>query len=200
MINHLKMRQTNRKFLIYDAIAAIVIIALIYFLGIPIYNNLTRQAPSDNPIEAAASIAVSTVALVAIGLTPAQVVALVDGKIEEPPETTPNALNRGISGALTSMAWSLTPGTPWRYTVHAALISNPGGAAPPLSVCVTADAGSVRDHIWTATTGHIYYSSVLSNQPEWTGNVFTGNFVSGMTLTKGGACNADGSAATVPPA
>jgi type IV pilus assembly protein PilA len=183
-------------FTLIELMVVVAIIGILASIGIPVFMNFVKQAQTSDPIQNAASLASSVSGLLGVGMSVANVVSAVDGKVEDPTEATGGTHN--ISSALAAMAWTPSSGTTWEYTVS---VKASTSTTPPVYVCVTAQAGSVTGTTWTATnasSGYIYYSSVPSTQPGWTGNTFTGTYLSSTTaLTAGGGCSAAGKAVAV---
>jgi len=191
---NLRKRRKQRGFTLIELMVVVAIIGILASIGIPVFMNFVKQAQTTDPIQNAASISASVAGMLGVGQTPAQVVAAVNTKVEDPVETGTNGKHE-ISKALSAMAFSLSSGTTWEYTAHAT-VNAVAGASPPVFVCVTAEAGTVVGGNWaTANTGKVYFSSVPSAIASWTGNTFTGLYVAGTALVAGGACNADGTAA-----
>ena len=183
-----RKQSSQGGFTLIELMVVVAIIGILASIGIPVFQNFVKQAQTTDPTQNSAAIAASVNGMLGVGMTVAAVVSAVDGMVEDPTEATGGTHN--ISTALASMAWSLSSGTTWEYTVHAKANAT-SGASPPIFVCVTAQAGSVSGAAWTAATSptYVYFSSVPSAKTGWTQNTFTGNYVSGTaTVPAGGSC------------
>lgn len=193
VINQRKLSKEG-GFTLIELMVVVAIIGILASIGIPVFMNFVKQAQTTDPIQNAAAISSSVAGLLGVGMTVANVASAVNGMVEYPAEVTGQAHN--ISKALSAMAWSLSSGTTWVYTVSA--IAATAGSANPINVCVMAQAGTVTGSSWTSATpasaSHVYFSSIPSSKPGWTGNTFTGEYVAGTALTAGGACDATATA------
>ena len=191
-------RGLQAGFTLIELMVVVAIIGILASIGIPVFMNFVKQAQTSDPIQNAASMASSINGMLGVGKTPAQVAAIfASAVIEDGDGYTAMATNRAISAALSAMAWSPSSGSAWRYSVTAKVNT---ASSPALLVCVMATAGATATGTWAVgsqTNGKdpvVYYSSVPSAVAGWTGNTFTGQYVSGTALVAGGACSATGAA------